>query len=57
MKGLEAYPNLHFELYQVLLGVKSVTLYYKTANDMVAAEVMELNSEGRIVKVIAHYDI
>lgn len=55
IKGLEAYPNLKFELYQVLTGVDSITLYYKTVNEMVAAEVMELNSEGKITKVIAHY--
>ncbi|MGB2693252.1 MAG: nuclear transport factor 2 family protein [Thermodesulfobacteriota bacterium] len=55
IKGLEAYPNLKFELYQVLTGVDSITLYYKTVNEMLAAEVMELNSEGKIAKVIAHY--
>ncbi|MEX0999255.1 MAG: nuclear transport factor 2 family protein [Thermodesulfobacteriota bacterium] len=55
MKGLEAYPNLKFELYKVLTGVDSITLYYKTVNEMLAAEVMELNSDGKITKVIAHY--
>lgn len=55
IKGLEAYPNLKFELYRVLTGVDSITLYYKTVNEMFAAEVMHIDSEGKIAKVIAHY--
>ncbi len=55
MKGLEAYPDLKFELYQVLTGINSITLYYKTVNDMLAAEVMEIDSDGKIARVIAHY--
>ncbi|GJM17277.1 MAG: hypothetical protein DHS20C13_26040 [Thermodesulfobacteriota bacterium] len=55
MKGLEAYPDLKFELYQVLTGINSITPYYKTVNDMLAAEVMFIDSEGKIVKVLAHY--
>lgn len=55
IKGLEAYPDLEFELYQVLTGVDSITLYYKTVNEMLAAEVMYIDSEGKIAKVIAHY--
>lgn len=55
MKGLVAYPNLKFELYELLIGVNSITLYYKTVNEMLAAEVMEINSEAKIAKVIAHY--
>lgn len=55
IKGLEAYPNLKFELYRVLTGVDSITLYYKTVNEILAAEVMHIDSEGKIAKVIAHY--
>lgn len=55
LKGLDAYPSLRFELYQVLTGVNSITLYYKTVNEMLAAEMMEINSEGMISNVIAHY--
>ena len=44
MKGLEAYPDLKFELYQTLIGVNSITLYYKTVNEMLAAEVMLFDS-------------
>lgn len=55
-KALAAYPDLKFDLIQVLTGVDSVTVYYRSVKGMVAAEVMVLNSKGEIVKVIAHYN-
>jgi hypothetical protein len=54
-KGLLAYPDLRFELLNVFSGVNSLTLYYKSVKGMLAAEVMILNSDGKISKVIAHY--
>lgn len=54
-KGLEAYPDLNFERLNILTGVKSLTLYYKSVKGMLAAEVMLLDSEGRIERVIVHY--
>jgi SnoaL-like domain len=54
-KGLEAYPGLNFELLNILTGVKSLTLYYKSVEGMLAAEVMFLDSEGSIERVIVHY--
>ena len=54
-KGLEAYPDLHFELYYVLEGVNSVVLYYRSVNNALAAEYMALNADGRIIEVKAHY--
>lgn len=55
LKGLSAYPDLKFELLNVLLGVQSITLYYISVNNLRAAEVMHINSEGEISKVTAHY--
>lgn len=55
LKGLSAYPELKFELIDVLPGVKSITLYYISVNDLNAAEVMHINSEGKVSKVTAHY--
>ena len=55
LKGLEAYPDLKFELFHVLTGVDTITLYYKSVNEMLAAEVMKLDTEGKITRVIAHY--
>lgn len=54
-KGLDAYPELNFELLNILTGVNSLTLYYKSVKGLLATEVMFLDSEGRIEKVIAHY--
>ena len=38
--ALAKYPDLHFELFQVLVGVSSVVLYYKSVKDLYAAETM-----------------
>ncbi len=54
-KALAAYPDLKFDLIQVLTGVDSVTVYYRSVNEMMAAEVMVLNSNGEIARVMAHY--
>ena len=55
-KGLEAYPDLHFELLQVLAGVRSVVLYYRSVNNLLSGEMMILNSKGSVTAVFAHYD-
>lgn len=55
LKGLSAYPELIFELIDVLPGVKSITLYYISVKNLRAAEVMHINSEGKISSVAAHY--
>jgi hypothetical protein len=31
-----------------------VTLYYESANDLCATEVMELDGAGRVVRLMAH---
>jgi ketosteroid isomerase-like protein len=54
-KGLEAYPDLHFELYHVLEGIQSAVLYYKSVNNRLSAEMMVLNEAGKVVEVRAHY--
>jgi hypothetical protein len=54
-KGLETYPDLKFELIQVLTGVDSLTIYYRSVKGMLAAEVMMLKQKGEIAKVMAHY--
>ena len=55
LKGLEAYPLLHFDLIHVWPGVKSTTLIYKSVNNLLAAEYMEINRSGKIKRVRAHY--
>jgi len=54
-KGLDAYPELRFELINVLVGVESVTVYYRSVGSMLAAEVMHFDESGKVAKATAHY--
>jgi hypothetical protein len=54
-RGLEAYPDLHFELYHILEGVNSIVLYYKSINDKLSTEMMVINEKGLVSEVRAHY--
>jgi predicted ester cyclase len=54
-RGLEAYPNLTFELLDVLWGVSSVLLFYRNQNGSRTGEFMELDASGKIVRVVANY--
>ena len=52
--ALQRMPDLRFELVQTLVGVGSVTLYYKGARGM-AAEVFFFGAGQKVVKAAAHY--
>ncbi len=54
-KALSAYPDLHFELERVLVGVDSLVVYYHSVGGRQAAEVMLLDAEGTVARVLAHY--
>ena len=54
-RGLEAYPNLHFQLEDVLWGVSSVVLCYKNQKGSRTAEFMELSATGKVSRVVANY--
>jgi len=54
-RGLERFPDLHFEPLETLVGVDSVTLVYVSVENRRAAEVMTLDTDGRVVRVLAHY--
>ena len=54
-KGLESYPDLHFELENIFVGITSITLQYKSVNNLLAAEVFELNEKGLVKRVQCHY--
>ena len=56
-KGLEAYPNLSFQLVDVLKGLSSVVLYYVNHANTKTAEFMELDDSGKVVRVVANYSI
>jgi len=54
-RGLQAYPELHFHLEDVLWGINSVVLYYKNQKGTRTGEFMELLASGRVSRVVAHY--
>lgn len=54
-KALGLIPDLRFELISVLVGVGSVTLYYKGARGRLAAEVFYFGPDGKVVRAFAHY--
>ncbi|MGO9435208.1 MAG: nuclear transport factor 2 family protein [Terracidiphilus sp.] len=55
-RGLDAYPNLHFHLEDVLWGLNSVVLYYTNQNGTRTAEFMELSAAGKVARVVANYN-
>jgi ketosteroid isomerase-like protein len=55
-RGLEAYPELHFRLEDVLWGVSSVVLYYTNQKGSRTAEFMELSASGKVARVVANYN-
>lgn len=54
-KGLEAYPNLRFDLLDLMWGLSSVVLYYVNQKGITTGEFMELDSNGKVVRVVANY--
>jgi hypothetical protein len=55
-RGLEAYPDLHFHLEDVLWGINSVVLYYTNQKGRRTAEFMELSASGKMAQVVANYN-
>lgn len=54
-RGLEAYPELHFRLENVLWGINSVVLYYTNQKGTRTAEFMELSATRKVARVVANY--
>jgi hypothetical protein len=54
-RGLEAYPELHFRLEDVLWGLNSLVLYYTNQKGTRTAEFMELSAVGKVARVVANY--
>jgi hypothetical protein len=55
-RGLEAYPNLKFELLDVMWGLSSLVLYYVNQKGTKTGEFMELDTNGKVVRVVANYN-
>jgi ketosteroid isomerase-like protein len=54
-RALEAYPDLHFQPLHTTSSVGSVVLIYRSVNDLLAAEMMEFDEDGKVSRVLAHY--
>ena len=54
-RGLELYPNLHFELLDVMCGLVSIVVLYKNQKGTRTAEFMEFGKNGKIIRVVANY--
>ncbi len=54
-RGLEAYPELHFRLDDVLWGINSVVLYYTNWKGTRTGEFMELSAVGKVARAVANY--
>lgn len=56
-RGLEAFPQLHFQLHDVLAGLNSVVLYYQNQSGSRTAEFMEFSAEDKVARVVANYAV
>ncbi|HYX68675.1 MAG TPA: nuclear transport factor 2 family protein [Terriglobales bacterium] len=54
-RGLEAFPNLSFELLDVMWGVSSVVLYYVNQRGTKTGEFMEFDAQQKVIRVVANY--
>jgi hypothetical protein len=54
-RGLETFPDLHFELYTALPGASSIALHYRSVGGRLAIETMELDRDGLVARAAAHY--
>jgi hypothetical protein len=54
-RGLGLYPNLHFELLDVMCGLASIVVLHKNQKGTRTADFMEFGKNGKIVRVVANY--
>lgn len=54
-KRLAKVPDLHFEILQLMVGVASIVIYYKTAQGRLAAEIFFFDDQGKVAKAVAHH--
>lgn len=56
-KGLELFPSLQFTLIEVMQGLSSVVLYYENQRGTRTGEFMEIDADGKVVRVVANYSL
>jgi predicted ester cyclase len=55
-RGLQAYPDLKFDLVDVMWGLHSVVLCYVNQRGTKTGEFMELDTNGKVIRVVANYN-
>jgi hypothetical protein len=54
--ALERYPELHFDPpIAVAVGAGSLSIVYRSVNDLLAVETLVFNEHGRVVRAHCHY--
>lgn len=53
--ALQRFPDLRFELLDVLASGHSIVIYYQSVMDKTAAELFVFEESGKVIKSIAHY--
>ena len=56
-RALELIPDLKFEIVTTLIGVESITLYYKSAGGQLAVEVFYFGPDHKVLRAYAHYSM
>ncbi|HWF37045.1 MAG TPA: nuclear transport factor 2 family protein [Candidatus Acidoferrales bacterium] len=54
-RGLEAHPNLAFELLDVMYGLSGIVIHYVNQNGTKAGEFMEFDENRQVVRAVANY--
>jgi ketosteroid isomerase-like protein len=55
-RGLEVYPNLKFELIDVMWGISSIVVYYVNQRGTKTGEFMEIDAAVKVTRVVANYN-
>lgn len=55
-KAMVSYPDLHFDLHEVLSCMNTVIIYYTSVKGKKAAEFFVFNEEGKVFQAMGHYN-
>lgn len=55
--SLRADPPLHFELIDLLVGIDSITLYYRNVGRRVVAETFMVDGDGRVTRAMSQWSL
>jgi hypothetical protein len=55
LRGLEAFPDLKFDLWGAYPGHDSLVIHYQSVRGLGAAEFIRIDGRGRVSLVVAHY--